>query len=61
MELNKKRRLLGVLPFGIGLLTAWVALASVSDPNTRHVVSTLGAAVALVGLVVMYRTRSAKG
>jgi len=56
MELSKKRRVLGVLPFGIGMVTALVALESVSDPNTRHAVAAVGLAVAVVGLVVMFRT-----
>jgi hypothetical protein len=59
MKLKKKRRLLGALPFCIGMLTNLVALESVSDPNTRHLVCWLGVAVALVGLVMIYRTRSA--
>jgi hypothetical protein len=57
MEPNKKRRVFGALPFGIGLVTSIVTLATVSDPNIRHAVSVLGTAVALVGLVVMFRMR----
>jgi len=54
--LRRKRRVFGVLPFGIGLLTALVALASVVDANTRHAVAALGLALAIIGLVVMLRT-----
>jgi hypothetical protein len=55
MEPHKKRRVFGALPFGIGLLTAFVALLFVSDPNARHAIAALGVAVAGVGLVVIFR------
>ena len=57
MELRKKRGLL-LLLLPIGVLTDLVALETVSDPNTRHIVAAFGAAVALVGLVLRFRTRS---
>ena len=61
MELHKRRKVLGVLAFSIGLLTALVALETVRDPNTRHAVAGLGVAVELVGVVMMLRAnRSAR-
>ena len=58
MELHKKRRVLGVLLFGIGLLTMLVALGTVSDPTTRHAVGALGVAFEIVGVVVIFKTRN---
>lgn len=58
MELRKKRMIFGILPFFIGLLITFAALESVSDPNTRHAVSAFGVVIEIVGVIVMFRTRT---
>jgi hypothetical protein len=56
MELTKTQKVFRALPFLIGLVTMYVALLTISDPSTRHIVAGIGLALMIAGVLLNFQT-----